>query len=116
MPPEENIQASLPEEVLKTQELEQAVMPEGVQLPLNLEEQSEYALPSENTHPITGKGKAALQSALGGISLHRKIPPPIQCSMATCTRMTDSGLIQIHQKYQYYLIRVVQPALEGCRL
>jgi hypothetical protein len=49
-----------PEEVLQTQELKQAAMPEGVQLTLNPEEQSEYTLPSEEAHPITGKGKAAL--------------------------------------------------------
>jgi hypothetical protein len=60
LPPKENTQASLPEEVLQTQEPEQAVMPEGVQLPLNLDEQSEYTSPSKDTHPITGKGKAVL--------------------------------------------------------
>jgi hypothetical protein len=59
LPPEENTQVSLPEEVLQTQELEQAAMPEGVQLLLNLDEQSEYILPREDTHPVTGKGKAA---------------------------------------------------------
>jgi hypothetical protein len=60
LPPEENTQALLPEEVLQTQEPEQAVMPEGVQLLLNPDEQSEYASPSKDTHPVTGKGKAAL--------------------------------------------------------
>jgi hypothetical protein len=49
-----------PEDVLKTQEPEQAAMPEGVQLTLNQEEQSEYTSPSKEAHPITGKGKAAL--------------------------------------------------------
>jgi hypothetical protein len=49
-----------PEEVLQTQEPEQAVMLEGVQLLLNPEEPSEYTSPSKEAHPITGKGKAAL--------------------------------------------------------
>jgi hypothetical protein len=65
LPPEENTQVLPPEEVLQTQELEQAVIPEGVQLSLNTEEWSEYASPSEETHPVTGKRKAALQSAPG---------------------------------------------------
>jgi hypothetical protein len=51
---------SPPEEVLQTQEPEQAVMPEGVQLLLNPDKQSEYTSPSEDTHLVTGKGKAAL--------------------------------------------------------
>jgi hypothetical protein len=55
----------LPEEVLQTQELEEAVMSEGAQQLLNPDEWSEYALPSKKTPPVTGKGKAALQSATG---------------------------------------------------